>query len=37
MEESYRLSHVNRRQSDEKAAAAEEVRKKLELLDQNLT
>lgn len=29
LDESYRLSHTNRKQSDEKAAKAEEIRKQL--------
>lgn len=33
LEEAYRLSHTNRRQSDEKAAEAEEVRKQIEAME----
>lgn len=32
-DEAYRLSHINRRQSDEKTAEAEEVRKQIEALE----
>ena len=34
LDESYRLSHPNRRKSDEKAAEADEIRKQMDLLEQ---
>ena len=33
LDESYQLSHTNRRMSDEKAAEADEIRKQLDLLE----
>lgn len=33
MQESYELSHTNRRKSDEKAMEAEELRKQIDLMD----
>ncbi len=37
LEEAFRLSHVDRKKSDLKAAEAEEIRKQLELLDKITT
>ena len=34
MEESYRLSHSNRKASDQKMAEADEIRKEIEKLDE---
>jgi hypothetical protein len=34
LEEAHRLSHVDRRRSDEKAAEAEEIRLRLEAMDE---
>ena len=33
LEESYKLSHVNRKQSDAKAAEAEKIQKQLDAMD----
>lgn len=33
LDESYRLSHTNRKKSDEKAAEAESVRKQIEAIE----
>ena len=33
LEEAYRLSHVNRKESDQKTAEAEEIRKQLDAMD----
>lgn len=33
LEEAYRLSHSNRKRSDEKTAEAEELRKQIEAMD----
>lgn len=35
LDESYRLSHTNRIKSDEKAAEADEIRKKLDAMEAN--
>jgi len=35
LDESYRLSHTNRRKSDDKAAEADEIRKQLDAMEAN--
>ena len=37
LEESFRLSHIDRKKSDLKAAEAEEIRKQLEFMDKTAT